>query len=391
MSRKKIAIVTNSMKGGGTEKFVSYLLENIKDKYETHLLLTESKLEYELPENQIVAYLNKDHDKIRTRTSIWEFPLFLLKIPVYAKRLINYCRKNDIDLIVSFLGRANHTASFAKILGFKGRVLIGERTHVPSAYSDGLRGKIALGMAKILYPYADGITINSIGGKEALKNVCKIENDYFLLKNVIDVEEVRKKSAEPVESEIFDKFVFVYVAGFREGKNHAMLIEAFAKLNNPNTNLLLIGKGRTMDEAVALTEKSGVSGRVFFEGHTNNPYKYLAKADCFVSSSDFEGFPNVLLEALACNLPIIATDCESGPRELLAYRDNYDDILKNEFEVCEHGILTPVGNVDLLASAMKRIVEDEDLRKSFKEKANKRAMDFSVEGMMENFCEIVEK
>ena len=199
-----------------------------------------------------------------------------------------------------------------------------------------------------------------------------------------------KKLPEPLITVIFEKFVFIYVAGFRDGKNHTMLIEAFAKLNDPNTNLLLLGKGRTMDEAIETAEKLGVSDRVFFEGHTNNPYKYLARSDCFVSSSDFEGFPNVQLEALACKLPIISTDCESGPRELLAYRENYDEMLKDDFEICEHGILTPVGNADLLAAAMKRMVEDENLRENFKEKALKRAMDFSVENVINYFCEIIE-
>ena len=169
------------MKGGGTERYISYLLKNLEDIYEVHLLLTESKIEYELPKDQIIAYLNKDHQKIRTYTSIWEFPLFLGKIPLYAKRLVNYCRKNDIDLIVSFLQRANFTAIIAKRLGFKGRVLISERTHITSYYGKDLRGKIGRKVAKFLYPFSDGIITNSVGSEIALKKNCEIKNDYFLL------------------------------------------------------------------------------------------------------------------------------------------------------------------------------------------------------------------
>jgi N-acetylgalactosamine-N,N'-diacetylbacillosaminyl-diphospho-undecaprenol 4-alpha-N-acetylgalactosaminyltransferase len=390
MSKKKIAIVTNSMKGGGTERFISYLLKHLEDKYEVHLLLTESKFEYEIPENQIIAYLNKDHDKIRNFTSIWEFPKFLVRIPLYAKRLVKYCKENEIDLIVSFLERSNFTACFAKILGFKGKVFISERTHTISSYGASLRGKIGLNVVKTLYPFADGIITNSIGSEIGLRDTCKIKNNYYVLSNILDIEEVRTKSLEIFESSMLSSFIFVYLAGFREGKNHQMLIEAFADLNNQNAKLLLLGKGKTMDEAIALTEKLGIKDSVIFEGYTDNPYKYLIKCTCFVSSSDFEGFPNVLLEAMACKLPIISTDCKAGPRELLAYKDNYDNMLVDEIEVCEHGILVPVGDKKMMTLAMKKMIDDENLRSSFVANSQKRINDFSAESVVKDFCEIIE-
>lgn len=391
MKKKKIAIVTNSMKGGGTERFVHYLLKHLENKYDIHLLLTESKIEYELPKNQKITYLNKNHDKIRNFTSIWEFPVFLIKIPVYARRLIRYCRKNEIETVVSFLERSNFTACFAKTLGFKGKIFVSERTHTPSFYTSSVRGQIGMTVVKFLYPKADAILTNSYGSETALRDECKIKNSYFQLRNMIDISEVDEKAKIPNELDLANKFTFVNLAGFREGKNHTMLIKAFAALDNPNTQLLLLGKGKTMDAAVSLVNKLQIADKVIFAGHAENPYNYLVKSDCFVLPTDFEGFPNVLIEALACGLPVISTDCKAGPRELLAEKQNYDQMLSDNFEICKYGILTPVGNIELMTAAMKKILDDEGLRNKYRSMARNRALDFDVKSVANDFCRIIEE
>ncbi len=84
MKKKKIVILTNSMANGGAERIVSYLLSHLGDEYETQLLLFENKIEYKLPENQVVSFINKNHNRVSDFTSIYKFPLLIFNIPLFS-------------------------------------------------------------------------------------------------------------------------------------------------------------------------------------------------------------------------------------------------------------------------------------------------------------------
>ena len=125
--------------------------------------------------------------------------------------------------------------------------------------------------------------------------------------------------------------------------------------------------------------------KIIFLGFNNNPFKFVSRSNCFVLSSDVEGFPNVLIEALACGRPVISTDCSSGPRELLAPATDLHHRAINTFEIGEYGILTPVKDVISLANAMKKMMDDGSLRMSFESKAAKRAEQFDVDEIKQYF------
>ncbi len=107
MSKKRIALLINTMQGGGAERIVYYLLNHLGVDYQVHLLLFEDKIEYGLPKNQIVGFLNKSEHKNNNLTKI-------LKIPIMSRKLVKYCRNNDICLVFSLLSRPNFVACFQK-------------------------------------------------------------------------------------------------------------------------------------------------------------------------------------------------------------------------------------------------------------------------------------
>jgi glycosyltransferase involved in cell wall biosynthesis len=135
------------------------------------------------------------------------------------------------------------------------------------------------------------------------------------------------------------------VGSFKAAKNHALLIRAFAKVAQQlAASLLILGEGQLRNDMEALVEELGVADRVNMPGFAVDPWPMYASADVFVLSSDYEGYGNVLLEAMHSGLTVVSTDCENGPREIL------DD--------GRYGRLVSVGNADALANAIIEAIAD---------------------------------
>jgi len=179
-------------------------------------------------------------------------------------------------------------------------------------YGKGISGFINRTLIKLLYPKADLLFANSKGNAIDLENNFKIKNIQVIY-NPFDIDKIKEKSKESVN--LKSGFNFVTIGRLDEGKNHQLLIKAMREIEG---NLYIIGDGVLRGYLEQLIYTLNLTDRVFLVGKQKNPYKYLSKADTFLFSSNREGFPNVLVEALACEIPIISTDCKSGPREILA-------------------------------------------------------------------------
>lgn len=133
------------------------------------------------------------------------------------------------------------------------------------------------------------------------------------------------------------------VGSLKDQKNHSLLLRAFSCVRRPNSRLMLLGQGKNEGALRALAAQLGLADRVILPGFQPDPTPFYASADLFVLSSDYEGFGNVIVEALAQGLPVVSTDCPSGPREILAGG--------------RWGTLVPVGDADALAAAIERAVD----------------------------------
>ncbi|MEO7392398.1 MAG: glycosyltransferase [Ramlibacter sp.] len=144
-----------------------------------------------------------------------------------------------------------------------------------------------------------------------------------LIHNPVAVKAIRAKAGAPVSHPAFDTGSAVLVAAGRlePQKGFDLLVEAIALLDDAGIQLIILGEGRGEDGLRALARQKSVSERVHFAGFQANPYAWFARADAFVLSSRYEGFPNVVLEALACGTPVIATPAPGGINELLAGRE----------------------------------------------------------------------
>lgn len=161
------------------------------------------------------------------------------------------------------------------------------------------------------------------------------------------------------------------VGSLKKQKNHELLIRASSRLRQGRNSLLLLGQGPLECELRQLAENLGISDRVSFAGFHADPTPFYQTADLFVLSSDYEGFGNVIVEALACGTPVVATDCPSGPSEILA---------DGEF-----GTLVPVGDAEALSHAMAESLSTEHNR----DKLRGRADDFLPERAAKAYLDLL--
>lgn len=151
------------------------------------------------------------------------------------------------------------------------------------------------------------------------------------------------------------------VGSFKDTKNHALLLRSFAELPRSDTHLMLLGAGGNETKLRELAQDLDIANRVIFAGFQPDTSPFYVTADLFVLSSDYEGFGNVIVEALSFGVPVVSTDCPSGPAEIL--------------ENGRYGRLTPVGNVNALAKAMDEALSAPVDRAALK----RRAADFAPE------------
>lgn len=364
---KKVAIFINSLRGGGAERIVSYLLSKGHERFEFHLVLLHRDIVYEIPDIKIVELEGEKSSKFSS----------IFKLRLLAKRFKNYLEENNIDTVLSLLNRPNLIACHLKKMGWKGKLIISERADTIAYYKTVRFGWYMIRLVKKYYPYADVVTAISKGiarslAKLGISDVTVIYNPIIIENSVPEV-----RSNKP--------FTFINIARLDTQKNHILLLNAFAKLPDKNTRLVILGKGPLMDKLKGLAFTTGINKRVHFEGFQKDIYLFLKDSDCFVFSSDYEGLGNVIIEALAAGLPVISTDCPYGPREILAPETDTDTLIKEGMDISDFGILTPVGQEIPLAAAMQKMIDDRAMRTRFQEKAAIRAGDFNIHKISEQY------
>lgn len=223
----------------------------------------------------------------------------------------------------------------------------------------------------------------------------------YTVYNYINTEEIHAQSREAVE-ESYLAFLenhsqtIVSVGRFCWGKGFEFLIESFAlaRENNPQLGLVLVGDGDYLNRYQDIIEGLGMEEHIYLAGFQKNPYKYMAKCSLFVLSSLYEGFPNVLAEAMALGLPVIATNCRSGPAEILRKDCDYTAIT-DTYQECDYGIITPEmtrednqNAISQLALAVEQLLSEPEKMVYYGAQASLRAQDFSKEATAKQLEEI---
>jgi N-acetylgalactosamine-N,N'-diacetylbacillosaminyl-diphospho-undecaprenol 4-alpha-N-acetylgalactosaminyltransferase len=369
-SRRRIVFLINSLAGGGAERVMCNLLAHSAPE------CAEFEMILALLDSEPAAYSPPEWVKLRQFDCRFSLPRSVLAV----RRLLD---EEQPDATLSFLTRAN----VANVLASRLRgtpAVISERANTSAHFPSGARGALPRTLVRLVYPRADRIVAVSEGVAHDLRDNFAIpEEKLAVIANPVDLEGIRSKSAQWPEIPIDGRYV-LGVGRLVKSKNFALLIQAFAASGFPG-KLVILGEGPEREALTSLIGGLGLADRVLLPGFVSNPYPIMRRAEIFVLPSNAEGFPNGLVEAMALGIPVISTNCPSGPSELLAERPR--EAVDGLF-LGEHGILAPPGEAAPMASALKSL-EDAELRRAYGQKAAIRASAFSSEKAKRRYWEIL--
>jgi glycosyltransferase involved in cell wall biosynthesis len=274
------------------------------------------------------------------------------RVATALPKLRAFLRARRPQILVSTLSHANVVAILAaRSAGVATRVVVREAIAVNTATRNDpvrWRGRAVRAAIRATYPRSDAIVAVSEGVKAELLSVLRSPAPpVIVFKNPVFTPRLSALSGEPIANSWFDSKALapiVAVGRLTPQKNFGLLIRAFAlaKERRPDLRLVICGDGEERARLSALITALRLNESVRLEGFVENPYSYMARARGLVLSSLWEGSPNVLVEALACGCPVVATDCPTGPREIL--------------EQGRFGQLVPLHQPEALAEAIVRMV-----------------------------------
>ena len=228
--------------------------------------------------------------------------------------------------------------------------------------------------------FADKIVVASTGMKEeCVRDYRAISENVEVIPNSIDIHDIKKKADEAIDFTIPPGFHVIATAGRLEReKNMPILFKAFSEIRKrEKVKLLVIGDGSEKNSLEILSDELDIRRDVMFVGYQQNLYKFLSKATIFAHTCLFEGFANVIVEAMACGVPVVAVNCPYGPRDIIEQGVN--------------GLLVPIQSEGALVEALSTLLKNEQLRKDMAQRGLTRSLDFAVDTMVISYQKFFEK
>ena len=320
-----IVFIIPDLKGNGAEKIIITLAKGLANLgNDTLIICFQEKFEFATDNLKIKIFPQKFFRWIpRKWRGILVAPVLDFFIKITAGKLP--------DLVISSLLPSDRLMSHSRL---KNVHLLLQSTMSRDMGSKNTLNETRLYSKKSVICCSDGVLNDFLEIHPSRRKYAK------QIYNPIDIEEIQALSKNLIDLELPEKYI-VHVGKFKSEKRHDILLKAFAA-SGTHRKLVLVGQGPMESQIKELAEELNIESKVFFAGFHANPFPIIKQADLLVLSSDYEGLPTVLLEALAIGTPCISTDCNSGPREIL-----------------EQHQLAPVGDI----STLSKMISLEDYSK----------------------------
>lgn len=285
--------------------------------------------------------------------------------------LVQYLRREKLDGVLSTLAYANVVAATAHLFaGSDARLVMRETNSLsgPDAEGKSIKERIIRWMSFPAYTYADEIVGISEGlYKDIVENIKVKDSKVSTVYNPVKIRDRNKAENKTDGRKIVSAGRLVRQKGF------SVLISAFETIDREiEADLIILGEGEERENLEELARDLGVWEDVYMPGFVEDPFGHMDAASVFVLSSRWEGFGNVLVEAMACGTPVVSTDCPSGPAEIL--------------EGGKWGHLVPVGDEKALAEAVLETLNDPPVES---DRLIERAKDFSVGKIADQYLEVL--
>ncbi len=368
-SKRQVAVLISNLEGGGAERITVNLLKGFSaDLFELELILI----------NATGPFLSQIPEHVKL------VDLKASGVTGAILSLARYLRQRRPAVLLSHTSHVNVGALVARRLArTQTKVVIVEhndRSSVPKEAKTRRfvppQRRLLPNLMRRLYHRADAV----IGVSEGVSSFIKRRFDvpaalvHTIYNPVVDAELLERSKERPNHPWFVEQTTptLIAVGRLNVQKDFATLLRAFAMVRkHRDIRLVIFGEGPERENLEALARDLGVAQTVSLPGFTHNPYAAMSRASLFVLSSRWEGLPTVLIEAMACGCPVVATDCPSGPSEIL--------------EGGRYGPLTEVGNVqglaDTILGALEHPVSEEALRN--------RAADFSYDRSVDTYTALL--
>lgn len=350
-SKKKIIFISVGLSGGGAERVLTTLANRfaLEGKDVTFLLLKSDKIEYEL---------NSD---IKIEKYVFNNGKKLLQQIKFIRKII---KRNKGCTIISFFTYQSLIAIIATI-GIKCKIIVSERNDPRKTVSN-----LSLSyLRNILYKLTNKVVFQTYDAMNLFPN-------YIKEKSIVISNPLKEELPDPYNGE--RKRRFVAFSRLNEQKNIYMMIKACKDVfKNYNEYYLdIYGVGELREDLEVYAKECEIADKVNFKGFVKNIHEEILDATAFLSSSNYEGVSNSMLEAMAIGLPCICTDCPIGGGRMF---------IKNN----ENGILVEVNNNKEMAKAMIRIIEDYELRYNISKNAVKIKEQLSLDIIIKEWEKII--
>ena len=393
--KEKINFVISTLSGGGAQRVVSVLSFALGHKYDFYITLHDSsRINYPYDGRMIDLGIPVDNLLIKKFYNAFRRVLALnrVKKQLKAKATISFMESSNFINILS--GKVNKT-------------IISVRNHKSKRKST-FTGKVFNYLIKKLYNRSDHIVAASQGIKQNLIVNFGINCEVIkVIHNPYNIKEISNHAKEKIEgkyAKIFSRPVIITSGRLCKQKGQWHLIRAFKEVKRiiPEAVLVILGTGELKPLLEDYVQRVDLKDHVYLLGFKSNPHKFVANSNIFAFPSLYEGFPNALVEAMACEVPIVSSDCRSGPREILAPSTNYMYQTK-EIEMAKYGVLTPVCSgiimdpevplsreETLLAEAITSLLKVEELANTYRKQSIARVNDYDVSIIAEQWINLID-
>ena len=361
----KITIVIHSLGGGGAERAAVLLAQGLVAKKHQVSFITLSGQEfdfYHLPKNIPRIALKV----IGSSANLLQAVQNNLQRLQSLRRAIDSCQP---DVVISFLDKTNVLTLIA-CLGSKYPLVVSEQND-PTQNDI---GRIWNFLRRLVYPFATTV-VSCSQGVNRNWNWLNSQQKAVIYNPLVKTSELEAVSIEldPNQKKV------VAMGRLTSQKGFDLLLKAFGMINTKFSDwqLIILGEGEQRKQLEQLIQELGIEQQVMIPGLVSNPFPILKQCDLFVLSSRYEGFGNVIIEAMACGLPVISTDCPSGPGEIITSGDN--------------GILVPNQEKDSLAKAMADLMSNPERRQEISAKAYLALSKFEIDVIVNQWEELFTK